>query len=176
MTVGEVVRKLDAQDRRKAAIHEAGHLTVACALGYKARAWIIPTGATDPLREYLWNGQCESACKAPEYAIAGVVAETWAENGDIDPSELCDFIDLYEGRLSPTDRALIPEGLEFEAIQRALRLLQENHRFFKWAVRTLLDAELVTDGQAGDAWTELTNGECDAGPPRRNERGRVYDC
>jgi len=81
----DLLKEVEARDKQCAAIHEAGHLTVACSLGHRARAWITPTGATDPFANRLWAGQCGSGCNAAEFAVAGLVAERWAEDGAVSP-------------------------------------------------------------------------------------------
>jgi hypothetical protein len=70
-----------ARDRRLAAIHEAGHVTVARWRGVNASAYLFPTETSDPF-EKAWVGQARIGVKPKTtaqtvrlIAAAGTVAE-----------------------------------------------------------------------------------------------------
>ena len=85
-----LLRRLEAGDRRRAGIHEAGHFVVASSLGLKGiEAWIAPTGSTPNMDEAVWIGQFGyfasrhlSALGQMKIAVAGHVAEQcwWLRN------------------------------------------------------------------------------------------------
>lgn len=108
----------DARDRRKCAIHEAGHYVVARHLGLRsAAAWIVRrTDVTDLMADRLWEGFTSissaelnqiSTRRVMMYGVAGVVAEeAWSlrhgseDSGWLHPEDL-----LAEGGMSETDWA-----------------------------------------------------------------------
>jgi hypothetical protein len=98
------------QHRRTVAIHEAGHVTVARALGFKAWARIWPNENPSP-NESLWLGNTSSELFRPGHvatgrqrrmiAVAGAAAEVIFQVNDC--SELLEYVCLFADNLSATD-------------------------------------------------------------------------
>jgi hypothetical protein len=109
-------RRIEALDRRVAAVHEAGHYVVARHFGLRsAAAWIVrQADVVDPLADKLWIGSASyssaernrlSTRRAMMYGVAGAVAEeAWDLRGD---PEGCDWSDAWDflqvGGMSDTD-------------------------------------------------------------------------
>ena len=150
--------EIRTRDKRNAAIHEAGHLTVALALKVRGRAWIFPSATHDMMAEKLWVGKFQAmTCQGvsrPVICIAGVVAECLADDPQIEATEIVDFIDCGIVTPSPTDMMGISVVSE-EIVSTALELCRENKTFFDWAVAKLIRDESVTDGMAGDYFHSL---------------------
>jgi hypothetical protein len=76
------IKRLEARDRRLAAVHEAGHIVVACKLGIsEIGATLTKCADSDPMERTWWSGE-HRAClrgvskqKRTMYAVAGIVAE-----------------------------------------------------------------------------------------------------
>ena len=120
------INKLESLDRRRVAVHEAGHTVVARELG------ILEIGATltrcadsNPTERTWWSGQHRACLDGTPmraktmYAVAGMVAETcWRKETSLD-------IDWYDPEiLSPTDWAAAgcepgnPSAALCEAVQQ----------------------------------------------------------
>jgi hypothetical protein len=94
-------KRLEAWDRRRAAIHEAGHHVMACYRGMEeVDSWIERVG--DPtLYEKSWVGRCRWHRPHPEagqhdvmIAIAGLIAEAlWRAGDDLEPMDIYDMLD-----------------------------------------------------------------------------------
>ncbi len=106
--------RIQAYDRRLAAIHESGHALVSLHLGYDADAWIYPREISDPLSEKTWAGHATMRnmpieCHHPHrrmVAIAGMVAERiWQSGYDEDYVEPYGWEDHLrdEDCMSPAD-------------------------------------------------------------------------
>src|SRR5688500_11841218 len=154
MTAEEIERR----DKREAAIHEAGHLTVGLALGIRGSAWVYKSQTVDPENEKLWIGKHESQGPiTAAAALSGLVAECWVDNRATRPDEITDWID--DGLVSPssTDSALFPATYveKLAAVVESHELLLKHKVFFEWAIEKLVNAEVVTDGMAADQWREF---------------------
>ena len=162
------IEGLISRDKRLAAIHEAGHLTVACAGGSNGRAYLLPIPTADVKNESTWRGQF-LPLKAfwepvrPEIGVAGVVADYWAADPDFNARRIAKFI--KRGIHTPSDSDLrmihgaVYEGgwpeISKDLISVALELLRENKTFFEWAVAELMNEHAISDGQAKDQYDEL---------------------
>jgi hypothetical protein len=79
-------KRISASDRRKLAVHEAGHAVIALHLGYDPDVAIWYTGSDDPLTEKAWLGQTRMSMPPTTpvehhrmIGVAGMVAEDiWA--------------------------------------------------------------------------------------------------
>ena len=148
-------------DRRQAAIHEAGHLTVACMRGVQfARACIYRRDdVTDPREQKTYGGQMSSGDMPPCVYVAGEVAEAVAADPDVEADELVEWIWMDLMGTSPTDAAGMPEDSAalYEAVVEAMDLLRSDvgRRFLDWAVAQLCEYELITDGMARDKLRDL---------------------
>ena len=81
-------------DKREAAIHEAGHLTVGLALSVHGSAWVYRSQTVDPENEKLWVGKHEAqGLITAAVAISGLVAECWVENPVTSADEIADWIE-----------------------------------------------------------------------------------
>lgn len=128
-----------ALDRRRAAIHEAGHVVMAQHVGIRTGgAYVFPSLTTDPICEKQWRGQCVWSGKARSkralrmFAVAGIVAEcVWDGDPCWESSQL--------ENMSPTDWA--GTGCEPDAPSRAL----------------MIDAERVFDlfDKSGPLWPKV---------------------
>lgn len=147
-------------DKRQAAIHEAGHLTVALASGVSGRAWIFPTETEDLLEAKTWTGKFATVgCpNSPEICIAGVVAECWVEDSQVEASEIVEFIEDEFVIPSPTDMKGIPVVSE-KLVSTALELLRAYKTFFDWAVAELINDEVITDGMASEYFRSVDERE-----------------
>lgn len=151
------IEEIKKEDKRRAAIHETGHLTVAVALGMDARAWLYENEGCDVWQTHTWGGKMEAKGRhPPSVAVAGVVAECWAKDPDVDCWNIGEFIRLDVITPSPTDLVNFPpdDKLE-EAIEEALTLLEKYKKFFDWSVARLIEDEGITNGEARDQFDEL---------------------
>jgi hypothetical protein len=96
------IKRIEAQDRRLAAMHEAGHHTIARHRGMReVESWIERVG--DPTRfDSSWGGHCRwrnpsRVSKATRYLIgvAGMVAENLWKAGN-DPNRMDNIYDLLD--------------------------------------------------------------------------------
>ena len=106
--------RVNAYDRRIAAIHEAGHVLMALHLGYQADAWIHQHKTSRPLEEKTWVGHMvlhdrPEDLRHPDVrmiAVAGLVAEIlWKTGHDEEYADQwgweCYLLD--EDSMSPSD-------------------------------------------------------------------------
>lgn len=143
------VHEIDTRDKRNASTHEAGHLTVACASGQRARAWVFKREGVADVREMkTWGGKCECVGSAV-IAVAGIVAESMDEATEAD--EIVDWLEGGVVELSPTDAAMLGDAPFGPAVQEAFDLLKMHRAFFDWAAAELFKDEVITDGMAADA-------------------------
>jgi hypothetical protein len=88
--------RIQARDRRRAAMHEAGHFAIAVHLGlHDVSAWIHQTGIEDVMQGKSWVGHTQypsggftlmSAQRRRMIGVAGFVAEeAWDSRHDFDP-------------------------------------------------------------------------------------------
>ena len=129
------IKRLEARDRRLAAVHEAGHIVVARKLGIpQIDARLTKCANSDPMERTSWSGQ-HRAClrgvskqKRTMYAVAGTVAEAcW--NGltalDIDWDD--------RNIMSPTDWAETgrepgnPDRALYKAVDAVFELLNRDN-------------------------------------------------
>jgi hypothetical protein len=163
--------EIERHDQRNAAIHEAGHLTVAVALGIRgARSHLVRTNDPDLRNSSSWVGQTQiSGRERPEVSIAGVVAECLNQDCLIEADEIAYYIDEEVLAPSPSDWRAIPRD-DPEAlllcIENAIDLLCKHKQFFEWAVAELLEGDVITDGMAAKKFAELCH------QPRRQRAGR----
>ena len=162
---------IEEWDKRRAALHEAGHLTAASASGLGARAEIFERDrATNTYAERRWGGR-EETIGSPQISsvswvigVAGEVAVCWDSDRDVFAD---DIAELIVDELSPTDAALIGGVSEddlHQAIYAALGLLREHEAFFRWATAELLSDSVITNGMAAERWRDLN-------PSARGTRG-----
>lgn len=152
------------RDKWRAAVHEAGHATVACEKGMAwVRAWLYPNeGDWHGNFEKSWLGKM-SWMRAPGdvhggvIGVAGIVAEALYENPDVDASEIMD--DWEWGNLAPseTDMASITddESGRFDLVDEALGILRNQKRLFDAIKRLLFQDESMSDGESSDLAEEL---------------------
>jgi hypothetical protein len=150
--------EIERCDKREAAIHEAGHLTVGLALGVHGSAWVYRSQTIDQENEKLWVGKRETHDPiTAAVTLSGLVAECWVENPETSADDITDWIN--DGLVSPsaTDEAQFPAAYEekLAAVVEALQLLQKHKAFFDWAVEQLIDAEVIADGMAAEKFHEL---------------------
>jgi len=122
--------RFEAFDRRRTALHEAGHVVMGRAIGIRdicAVIWRNPKPTPD---EKLWFGttMCQtrriSAASLRLFGVAGVAAETFSERLSAED------IDFYEPAcMSASDWAAcncepgVPDAALFEAADEAVNLL-----------------------------------------------------
>jgi hypothetical protein len=153
----------DAYFRLQAAAHEAGHLTASIALGRACcSAWIRRNKEPDynPIKERPWIGASQSMGEPVPAAIgmAGMVAECLHDDPACTEDEILEFIDLGSVLGSESDWAYLDRNNQQEvtlAVRAAIELLTKERRFFEWAVKTLLEERIVTDGMAAKAYRKL---------------------
>jgi hypothetical protein len=92
--------RIEARDRRRVALHEAGHVAIARHVGIRASAAIFRHADADAMNEKTWSGQASfdmrtfnrrSIIRTTMVAVAGAIAED-ADSRDSDP----DLFDWYE--------------------------------------------------------------------------------
>jgi len=112
------IQRIQARDRRQAAIHESGHAIISEHLGYKAYARIFPNAdalTQDPIIDNTWLGRTtRRISREPDdefkISVAGGIAEYfWLhKNEDYDPLTTLDWDDnaylIFEERMSPSDK------------------------------------------------------------------------
>lgn len=153
------VEEIDNHDKRVAAVHEAGHLTVAVVSGCRASAWIGPSGTLDPFAEKLWIGQTQH--RPPRTAndaalgVAGAVAEIMDVDA-LDPSDIAILIESDETALSETDRQSLGDADLLEAVNAAVAILYQHADFHEWVVAELLEHESIATGALAIGSTGLS--------------------
>jgi hypothetical protein len=146
---------LARDDKKKAAVHEAGHVVVAAiADDMTLGAWIDESRTNDPRNDSIWIGQTHGLTwgrvLSPAMSIAGRVAESLFIDDDyFDIEDMLVQIAEDENFLSPTDREIFPEDYaqQVEAINQARVILENNRPFVEWVVKELLAECAVTDYQ-----------------------------
>jgi hypothetical protein len=129
--------RIEARDRRMAAIHEAGHAVIARHVGARsAQAHIERHSAADPF-EKTWTGQCRVAWiehkVSPAHdamiSVAGAVAEhVWDGDGDFLRAE-GEWAWHEEAIMSPTDWDMAgcapgkPDAAFMRAVDKVIDLL-----------------------------------------------------
>jgi hypothetical protein len=104
------LQRIIARDRRKAAVHEAGHIVIGESLGHKLLfSYIQPTSTSDPRLEKTWIGQAvfypiRLKKEREMVAVAGVVAECCWSGDTFD--DIADFLESDGDAMSPSDFAL----------------------------------------------------------------------
>ena len=149
-------------DRHTAAVHEAGHLTVAYALGVAARGWIWRNEEADNSQEMrTFFGQVALCHRASPESLAhicaaGVMGE-WYDGGQLNAADLADADitiknDFEDIEWSPTDWAGLPEPYweQIEVLQATFRILVENRELFQQLTAELKTGEGITDGMLRD--------------------------
>ena len=154
--LGEVERR----DKRRAAVHEAGHATVAAAKGFRAIAWLYRSKTLQPLEEKIWLGRVQIAGVDPAYAVAGMVAEHLDDVPDIAAWKIMEdweFMGETEVGLSPTDMEIVPQNWPTRkaVVEEALTILRDQKPLFDRIVLQLFEHECVTDGMVSDWSREL---------------------
>ena len=138
--------KIIRADKDLAAVHEAGHLTVALALGSRGSVTLGRQGE-------FWTGSFLSADESkPSVAIAGTVAECLIDQPGVKAVDLADQIEDDFLLPSPIDMRNVPQdfGGLTEAITDALELLADHRSFFDWAVAELVAHEAISEEAAWD--------------------------
>jgi hypothetical protein len=165
---------LESDDKKTAARHEAGHLTVAVACGMRASAWLIPNNHHRTLEEVLWVGKTEWLrvnFKAPGHpgvmvkpaderavAVAGLLAEAMAKReGDCFADEILDDLDNGLIEFSQTDAAGAGNDRRvlYRVLRRAEKILSKHRAFCEWATEGLYESGSITDGMAADQFETL---------------------
>jgi hypothetical protein len=133
--------RIEALDRRKSAVHEAGHEVIARHVGAGCiNAWIHPTetnGVADPLLERTWNGHCRvllsttTAESRRMIAVAGAVAErvcgVWGDAPNA--YSLIECFEWSEDTMSPADWKMAgvepgkPDDAFMQAVEDVIDLL-----------------------------------------------------
>ena len=122
--------EINAHDKRKAAIHEAGHVTVAMAIGKRCWAELHTTGTANPDQESCWTGRSGGygIRFAPVIAVAGIVAECMDETDD--PRDIDEWIEYGVVLPSETDmKFFTPEKQRLAIFTQAIDLLKRQSRF-----------------------------------------------
>lgn len=121
------MEKILAHDRRMAAVHEAGHLTVAHMKQVtNARASIYRhEDAGDPMEMKTYGGQVIGSHLPPSAYVAGQAAEALDEDPNVAADQLIEYGQRDLMATSPTDFLGIPQEYEplYEAVVEALALL-----------------------------------------------------
>lgn len=153
--------RMEAYDRRLAAIHEAGHALVAIHLGYKADAWIHRNETADPLREKTWVGHMTmhdlpNELDHPDVrmvAVAGLVAETlWKCGHDEEYADPWGWEDhlLDEDSMSRSDWRLAgcapgePDDELFDVVAQVGALFMGE----LWSTLTRMSRTLISDTES----------------------------
>jgi hypothetical protein len=138
-------KEIEARDKRRAAIHEAGHAIYAHSKGMLLTVEVFPSGTTKPAEEKTWvgrtsfYGQLRKKDKAV-MSLVGVVAEYLDEDPDVDWIAVEDYLEDSGVTLSETDRSGIPTDRRklIAAIETALDFLRQNKSLFDHVVAALL--------------------------------------
>ena len=142
---------IEEYDKFTAAVHEAGHLTIAYAQRRYGSAEIWPRENPAP-HELTWCGnfsmislvELGGGPMTPEIAVAGEVAEVWFHDRDIEAPLVCDYITNEEH--STTDLVAWPNNDLECTVARVLDLLRLHADTFQWAVQVLMDQQCISDG------------------------------
>lgn len=155
--------EVERRDKRRAAIHEAGHATVAVAKGFGAYAWLSKTDTSKTLEEKSWVGKCElyklrpvrfSRVDEQTFAVAGMVAEQLDDSPDVSAWEIMDAWEALgeiDIGLSHTDMGPVASNRRSRevAVEKALAILREKKSLFDKLVSQLFEYG-STDGIIAD--------------------------
>jgi hypothetical protein len=142
------IEEWQEHDKRKAAIHEAGHATIAALLRIPMSAWLKENPTSDPLEEKTWVGSMSwyqsdlNDLDKATIAVAGRVAEYLADDEELDADS---FIQVWEegedDGWSPTDLQSIPKSWKRRrcAVERALELLCGGRELFSAIMSELME-------------------------------------
>ncbi|MBM4070984.1 MAG: hypothetical protein FJ271_18850 [Planctomycetes bacterium] len=150
--------KVERDDKRRSAVHEAGHVTVGVVKGFGASVSIFRTNTPDIFAAKTWTGQCQ-LLKPPRrysirypkaFAVAGMVAEQLDDVPDIN---VIDIMINWEDNgateigLSNTDLENAPKTwpARERAVEAALTILRQNEAFFSKVVAELIEQECPED-------------------------------
>jgi hypothetical protein len=145
----------EGDDKRSAAVHEAGHVVVAAIRDGKMYGALIERSVTEtPQSKRIWIGKTRGIDWAggisAAMSVAGAVAEILDEQNHVNAAICMERIACGMNPLSETDLRGYPAGYsnQLKACEDALTTLREYPAFFRWAVNQLLDDDgnLITDG------------------------------
>jgi urease accessory protein UreH len=167
-------KAIEEQDKYRAAIHEAAHLTATMALGGRARAFIWRAEEPVNAEEYSWRGQCQfmesprGVNRRAVVGISGLVGESLHEEADVDGRSIEEWMEIEIIEPSPTDWDCIKTSrlLVATLADRALHLLRTHKSFWEWAITQLNEVEVITDGQAAEHFAAHTDSLSRAHPNR----------
>ena len=180
----QVWKRVEREDKRRAAVHEAGHATAYLSFGCPARCWIERNDACGPdnMRDQLaWAGSCQRFCgpnpspmQWATIAVSGQMAEfldsqcsEYREDRTViecreDPTEIADLFleewELGEVEFSKTDAKHIPDSDEQcrEAARDAARLLIRYYPAWRKLVDRLHKDKYLSDWECVQIWKRMT--------------------
>lgn len=172
MTLDEI----DLYEKRSAAIHEAGHVTVAASFFRYCGAFIRREGNGGDETLHKWIGQAVTGrechglepMKKAAVGIAGITAECLMEDEELDGFTLVDYIDSDAIAPSPTDWVAMkyigtPDeydcGKMESAADTAIAAIKAHRALFDWVRAQLLDEGTVSDGMVEDFVRSITTSE-----------------
>lgn len=146
----------DRLDKRAAAIHEVGHLTVALYEGSGGSAWLERnTTRNVAADDKSWLGKFHGKI-TPAVAVAGIVAEVLEDEPGIQGREIVWYLEDEICIPSDSDKQYFPPAEQLEGVVAvALAALKEHKTFFDWAVSMLVEGEVITDGMAREHFENL---------------------
>jgi len=182
------LEELEEREKRKAAVHEAGHATVAATKGVRVDAWIHRNESGDP-GEKAWLGHVRNVPRfvwqdgkpaladdlktlGSTYAVAGMVAEELHDS----PKETYDSI-VENWKLglctpSPADLELCSEDWRerSKAVAEAVRILRDQMPLFDRIVAELLEHRSLADGHIAFLAAQLLTA---GATPAKEENGNA---
>jgi hypothetical protein len=147
------LQDVEARDKRRSAIHEAGHVVVAFVHGSLFRAWLERTGTDAPRFEKTWIGHAENeiggynADVGALIGVAGAIADALADDPNL---AVEDINEMWETEPisgpSPADLELLPKDPkeQVSAIKMALAILSKQWTFLESIVAELVKYDKVS--------------------------------
>jgi hypothetical protein len=144
--------EIEQHDKRKSAVHEAGHAVVAFGHGVIVKAWLERSETKDARFEKTWVGHIQNvyggfgADTGHFIGIAGVVAECLDDEPEVSAKEIVEYWKDKHIIPSPSDLEFMPASWRkrLEAVEVALGMLAKQKAFLESVVSELVEHGLVT--------------------------------
>lgn len=150
----------EPEDKRRAAFHEAGHITV----GIAYDVWGCDATIRFDSERARWDGNCDydetSGRGRCVHGMGGATGEWLAVQSECTPDDVIDAISRGAVVVSESDRAACPtDQARTAAIRKSHRLLVKYGSFLAWAANRLIDEQFLSTDEARAEFVRRFPGE-----------------